>query len=303
MIKFSVIVTTYNGEETIGDTLQSVLNQQGLGEDFGLEIIVIDDGSTDQTVEIVSQTPAILIQNEENSGGPNKGRNIGLEMASGDYICIVDQDDTWHTNRLEAILPYLDRAPVLTSGFTIADKLTGKTTTRVNHSEEGYILYPENATFFTRLLQKKNEQVTYMGSVVISSDLKNVLFEEDYGAVDFDWWLRLLEGRTSVEVCQSLYTRNIIGSNLSLDLDYRMKNYNQALKAIADLEKKYPNQTKIARKRINASMAKYFYIIDDMDNARKFFSKAELNLKNLLYYLTTFVGSEFVKKNFPVFGS
>ncbi len=95
-MKISVIITTYNSEQFISRTIQSILNQEKKDIDFELEIIVVDDCSTDNTKSIVKQYDNIVfIENKKNSGGPNKGRNIALQKCTGDYICIVDHDDEW----------------------------------------------------------------------------------------------------------------------------------------------------------------------------------------------------------------
>lgn len=98
MTTISVIITTFNGSKNINNTLRAILQQEGINSLFELDIIAIDDCSTDNTLEILNEYPIRIFSTETNSGGPNKGRNIGLANAKGDYICIVDQDDVWHTN-------------------------------------------------------------------------------------------------------------------------------------------------------------------------------------------------------------
>ncbi len=302
MKKFSVIIASYNGEKTIKSTIDSILNQTGIGADFAIELIVVDDCSTDTTPDILLQSGVKMLSTPHHTGGPNKGRNIGLEMATGDYICIVDQDDIWHTDRIMTILPHVDEAPVLTTGFTIRDTRINQIRTRIKFSQKGFIKYPQNATFLSKLKRDNIGQNTYLGSIVFSADLKNILFEEKYGAVDYDWLLRLLEGRESIEICESLYTRNLDGNNLSLNHEYRMNAYRYSLDFIKRYEERYPEHVSMSRKRINGSQGRYYYVKGDMNKARIYFINAEKNIKNILYYLTTYFGSDFVRKNFPVFG-
>jgi glycosyltransferase involved in cell wall biosynthesis len=79
-LKISAIITTYNSAKYIRRTIDSILNQDRKGKDFEMEIIVVDDRSTDETARIIQEEykDIKLVQNEINSGGPNKGRNIGL---------------------------------------------------------------------------------------------------------------------------------------------------------------------------------------------------------------------------------
>jgi GT2 family glycosyltransferase len=88
---FSVIIPAYNRAELIGLTLQSVLAQE-LGD---LEIIVVDDGSTDGTPEIVRTFgDRITLLHQENKG-PGAARNAGLRAATGEYAAFLDSDDLW----------------------------------------------------------------------------------------------------------------------------------------------------------------------------------------------------------------
>jgi glycosyltransferase involved in cell wall biosynthesis len=95
MQQISVIIPTYNSEETIIRTLESVFSQEGLNEDFTFEILICDDGSTDRTLDICANYPVRILKNEMHSGGPNAGRNNGIRNASGDILAFLDHDDEW----------------------------------------------------------------------------------------------------------------------------------------------------------------------------------------------------------------
>ncbi len=99
-MKISVIIPTYNGERTIERAIKSVLSQEG---EFELEILVCDDLSTDRTIEKVLAFDNSNIKvyfNDVHTGGPNAGRNLGIEKAEGDYIAFLDQDDEWVSGKL-----------------------------------------------------------------------------------------------------------------------------------------------------------------------------------------------------------
>ncbi len=102
-IKVSIIVPVYNGSKYIGDTLDSIINQDF--DDF--EIIVIDDGSTDNSLEIVkeklsSSTISHEIIHQDNLG-VSCARNRGIAMAHGDYLVFVDADDCITRNHLSEL--------------------------------------------------------------------------------------------------------------------------------------------------------------------------------------------------------
>lgn len=302
MKTLSVILTTYNGAKTIERTVTSILNQEGVNEKFKLEWLVVDDCSTDPTVDLLQQYSIPVESTGKNSGGPNKGRNIGLKKASGDYICIVDQDDCWEPHRIRALLPHLERVPVVTSGYTVLDSAENKKMIRVKQHEAGSIYYGKNATFLSKLSKSASGQNTYPGSILFRSGLKTVLFEEQYGMVDYDWILRLFHNQDSVEICDTLYTRFVDGSNLSLNEAYRQKDFEYSLEFIKNYAGQYPHEAKIATRKIYGTMARYYYFVGNMNKARFYFLRSGISPKNIAYYLTTYVGSRWVRRSFTVFG-
>lgn len=302
MKKVSVILTTYNSEKSIKRAIESIYNQKGLGSEFELELIVVDDCSTDNTREILTNFKHDYLSTEKNSGGPNKGRNIGLRNATGDFICIADHDDEWNDDKIISVLPLLDRVPVVSCGYTLINKSSGRITDRIVKGMEPYIYYGKNITFLSKLTRSNKGQKAYLGSLIFRGDLKNILFEEHFGAVDFDWLLSLLFQNDSIEISKSLYNRYVDNSNLSLNDSYRTIDFYYSLMIIERYRESFPNEYKIAYKKLHGSRAKYYYIMNNMKLARFYFLRSGFSLKNLAYYLTTFGGSNFVKRKFNVFG-
>lgn len=298
----TVILTTYNAEKNIERTISSILQQKGAGTDFNIELIVIDDCSTDNTVAIVKKFPVVFFSTERNTGGPNKGRNIGLRNATGDFICIADHDDEWLSHRLSVAIPYMDKAPIVTSGYTIKDESQNKNIEKVSPDAKGYIHFPKNETFLRRLTKSLSGQNTYLGSIMYRKELKDVLFEEHFGMVDYDWVLKLFHQNDSIEISDALYTRYVAGSNLSLNESYRRKDFYFSLLFIESYEDLYPREVRIAYKKIHGSRARYYYLIGNMKKARFYFLRSTWNLKTAAYYFSTFIGSGFVKKRFRTFG-
>jgi glycosyltransferase involved in cell wall biosynthesis len=105
MAKVSVVIPVYNGERYIAEAIQSALSQSF--KDF--EVIVVDDGSTDNTPEIVSSFPVKNFR-QENQGEP-AARNRGVELSSGQYIAFLDADDIRLTHSLAKCVELLDAQP------------------------------------------------------------------------------------------------------------------------------------------------------------------------------------------------
>lgn len=106
-IRFSVVIPAFNVAPYIEDCIQSVLNQTC--QDF--EVIVIDDYSTDSTVDVVEQfgdDRLRLIRNPSNRG-VSHSRNVGIAEARGEYIVLLDSDDAFDLNRLEVLGRYLEK--------------------------------------------------------------------------------------------------------------------------------------------------------------------------------------------------
>lgn len=106
MPKISVVIPLYNKGFIISETLESVLAQTFT--DF--EIVIVNDGSTDNSFEIVSQYTdnRIRLYNQENKG-VSKTRNAGIEYSKSELIAFLDADDYWHPNHLEELYQlYID---------------------------------------------------------------------------------------------------------------------------------------------------------------------------------------------------
>ena len=97
MTAVSVIIPAYNASATIGACIDSVRRQRNVNA----EIIVIDDGSTDATAELVDGMPGVMLLRQENAG-PASARNRGIEAASGEWLAFLDSDEAWlDENKLE----------------------------------------------------------------------------------------------------------------------------------------------------------------------------------------------------------
>ena len=102
----SVIVPAYQREKHLGATLRSIL-AQGYRP---LEIVVVDDGSTDKTAAVAQSYPQVryIFQNNQ---GPHVARNTGLDNCNGELIAFLDADDLWPSDKLEKQFDFLTKNP------------------------------------------------------------------------------------------------------------------------------------------------------------------------------------------------
>lgn len=111
-IRISVVIPAWNAAATLSETLDTVFAQQGPR----FEVIVVDDGSTDETPRVLERLAAerpgdLRWESIPNSGGPSRPRNVGLEMARGEFVAMFDSDDLMEPGKLAAQLTVFDLHP------------------------------------------------------------------------------------------------------------------------------------------------------------------------------------------------
>jgi glycosyltransferase involved in cell wall biosynthesis len=114
MLQTSVIIPTYNRAELVQRAIASVQAQSQ--RDF--ELIVVDDGSEDDTAAVVSRLPGVRFERIAH-GGPGAARNAGIALARGERIAFLDSDDAWDPRFLEVMNAALDADPQ--AGFAYCD--------------------------------------------------------------------------------------------------------------------------------------------------------------------------------------
>lgn len=165
MVKVSVIVPVYNGEIYIKSCLNSIF-EQSLKE---IQVIVINDGSTDTTQEILEeykkQYPEIIEIVTKGNEGQGKARNIGIDLAKGEFISFVDADDQINPNMLEKMynVAKKEQADVIICDYNeiIGDKKIEKKalSKKTIDIKRGYIISvagPCNKLIRTEILKKQN---------------------------------------------------------------------------------------------------------------------------------------------------
>ena len=187
---FSVVIPTYNSADKLRKTIESVLEQ-----DFdNFELLVMDDGSVDHTQEVVKSfnDKRIHYEWEENSGGPATPRNRGIKKSQSEWICFLDADDIWSSNKLSMVRLSIDHYPDV-DVFCHNEILSmlGDDKSSVLH----YGPYTEN--FYQTLLIEGNKLSTSATCVRHSFLIQHKLMfnqSPDYVIVeDYDLWLRLAQ--------------------------------------------------------------------------------------------------------------
>lgn len=100
----SVVMPVFNGEKYINEAVENILNQNYPA----IEIIIIDDGSTDETKKLVHELPVDVRYFYQPNEGPSSARNRGIRDVSGKYVAFLDVDDLWPENNLELLVRQLE---------------------------------------------------------------------------------------------------------------------------------------------------------------------------------------------------
>lgn len=242
----SVIIPTYNRGHFIVESIRSVIEQTYKN----WELIIIDDGSEDNTGEIIQRLGCARIRyfRINHCGRLGKVRNLGIEMASGQYIAFLDSDDLWIKDKLELQLAFLEKHEVKFS-FSNA-----------THFGDSVIVQPPDChgpyigNLFLRLIIA-HQFVFYPSSLIFKKEVFNAidLLDEHYkSAADVDFVYRLalqFEGGFSNERLVS------IRKHSSMSFEYTEVTYLECLKVIQNFYK----QDALNKKQYNALSGLYYY--------------------------------------------
>ncbi|MEW6380384.1 MAG: glycosyltransferase [bacterium] len=194
MPRVSVVMASYNHEKYIAEALQSVLDQTY--QDF--EIIITDDGSTDETADQIRKfkDPRIDLSCFEKNQGACVATRISLEKARGEYIAILNSDDAYLPDRLEKQVRFLDNHPDIGAVFSQAQIIDeqGNDFTDVNHFYYT-IFQQDNKSRFAWLNHFfYNRNCLCHPSILIRRKCYETIgyYDERYAQLpDFDFWIRL----------------------------------------------------------------------------------------------------------------
>lgn len=202
----SVIIPAFNAADYLDDCLASVSRQRS---SIAMEVIVVNDGSTDGTLEKLQGASGLTCLNQHNQG-PSAARNVGIWQARGEYIAFLDADDLWPENKLQQQIALLRQHPDAAMCFGDCRQFTNdQLRPHTLFEESGYgerawgeEPYVPNA--YGQLL--RNNFIT-TGSVVVRRQVLEALggFDESLRLVeDLELWLRIARQHPIVwckEIC------------------------------------------------------------------------------------------------------
>lgn len=227
-IKFSVVIPLYNKEKSIVNTVSSVLNQSY--QNF--EIVIIDDGSTDSSVDAVKSISdeRIRLIHQENQG-VSAARNRGIKEAKNEWIAFLDGDDLWEINHLEEIVKMMRIFPdekVYATSFEFSDKRK-----MFKHERNNPIFKIEN--YFKEAIK---ENLLWTSIVVVHAqfflDVGGFNINLNRGE-DLDLWARLARRYSIVKSTKITAIYNI---DELFSLTKSKSNYEKSILSIIDLHDK-----------------------------------------------------------------
>lgn len=285
----SIVIPTHNRCELIGRAIKSVQNQTV----YDIEIIVVSDGSNDNTKNVVEKMSKkderIKFVEYHPSKGGNVARNIGIELATGEFVAFLDDDDEWLSDKLECQLR------VMNSSKSIGLVYTGVHIIYVNEKIDYIFNAKEHGNLEEKILLDNCIGTTSTVMVRRSLFEKTGGFDTELEArQDYDLWIRLCN-ECEVGVVSEVkinYFNYTGGNQISADT----QKYENAYKK---LEEKYKDlYVKLTSKQIEAkeiqkcvSLANRAMRNGDKRKARQYLLhalKIRLNYKSLIYFLLSF---------------
>ena len=110
----SIIIPSYNRADKLKEAIQSVLDQDYFERDSDarrFELLVIDDGSTDQTKAVVESFSSPILYRYQDHKGVSAARNLGIKLSQGEYVAFLDSDDLWKTDKITIQMSLMKSLP------------------------------------------------------------------------------------------------------------------------------------------------------------------------------------------------
>lgn len=271
--KLSVIIASYNHQDYIAETLKSLEKQTF--QDF--EIIVVDDGSTDKTVEVIRSSPSRAHVFTQENQGVVAARNRGISLAKGEYICFVDSDDIVLPDRFTRQVKKLDDDPEL--GLVFADALIIDSKSRqIGKFSDVYPVVPGDAAEMLAMHYCFTPMITVM---VRAEVLKRTgPFEKPGPISEYMKWIEI------AHISKVHYEPEPLGcwrrhqTSISKKAN-KVKSYAKTRAALKRTLRKYPElQAKIGKKIVKRFSRSYFLTAfwlaaeGNIRRARKYYCKA-----------------------------
>lgn len=211
----SVVIPVYNNEETIEDTLKSILSQ-----DYkNIEVIIVNDGSTDGTNDVLDQYRDIVKIINQTNAGSAVARTQGIKNAAGKYIAFIDADDLWVPWKISTQVRYLEQhtdiGMVFNSWIELHDQSDDLPQTPPDSITLNTIEEENSGWLYTRLLM---ECVVHTSSVVLLKKICDEIGEFDANlrrGQDYDYWLRVSQVTKIIKLKSILSAYRIHSNNIT----------------------------------------------------------------------------------------
>jgi glycosyltransferase involved in cell wall biosynthesis len=210
--KVSVIIPAHNAARFVTETIESVLHQTYRD----LEVIVVDDGSTDETVQVLRAFKDRIVLRSQPNGGVARARNAGARIATGEWLAFLDADDLWLPEKLERQLELADAgtAWIYSDRFNFGSLGDGpEIQSEITTMHEGDV--------FTALLAEGN--FISSSTVIVRKEIFDRVggyCENLRGTEDWDLWIRVSE-RNSIRFCpRPLLRYRIHSAGISHNYDH-----------------------------------------------------------------------------------
>lgn len=297
----SVVIPAYNGELFIEKTLRSVIGQEYPAD----QIIVIDDGSTDNTPRILDSFEDQIIRRRIKNQGVAVATNIGLSIATGQNIAFLDQDDLWFTNKLKVQAEAIRKYPE--AGFFCCNYAWR---VRDNHyrvqKHFQNLAYLRGVNFDQilkinpfELLLKGNFVGTTSAAVIRRKVIDRVgEFSKETLVEDYDYFLRCATITKFVILPQILMYKKTHANNVSNDTMLMCTHHKKALLKTIRQERAYiqanhlSNQCRLALAKINYDLGNLHYEAGNLKEAFRLYFKglfSHKRLKNVLLFAATLI--------------
>jgi glycosyltransferase involved in cell wall biosynthesis len=292
----SVVIPAYNAAPWIAETIDSVLAQTF--SDF--EVIVVDDGSTDETPNIVSSYEDSIRYLRKRNGGSASARNAGIRAAQGAYIAFVDADDLWMPQKLELQMDLLsndiDLAWVYSDAFVVEEKSDNVLYRAGEHVSlhAGDILRPLVLHDFIPSPTPIVKREVFAVAGYFDESLRR--------SEDWDMWLRIAAELRASFVDQPLakYRRHSLGKTGTIDLEYTFQSRMLIIeKALAQNPKRLSGLRDQAIANVYSGVGRLMLKRGASVNARAMFRRAvrlcPRDIKLSSYWLATFLPPRLLK--------
>ena len=209
--KFSVVIPVYNQAQYLSSAIDSVLSQTS--HDY--ELIVVDDGSTDNSREVVTQfgnQVRYIFQENKGLGG---ARNTGINAARGEFIGLLDADDQWLPTFLETMIVLTNRYPEASVYYCCAQSMDADGNT-LPQLFGGPVRHPD--MMYQSLLRANfliPSTILARCSDIVTAGMFDQSTQDIHGCEDWDLWLRLALDHDFIGINECLVRYRLHGSSLS----------------------------------------------------------------------------------------